>query len=81
MISASVVRAVQAAARAFGLAPEAVAGSIEAVPPVQFGVWAENEAPLAVLMAMRTQLRRSGLDGRVEGLDYAVLPWVMRRCG
>lgn len=30
---------------------------------------------------MRTQVRRAGMDGRVYGLDYAVLPLVMRQTG
>ena len=38
-------------------------------------------AALQVLLAMQTQLRRSGMERHIDGLDYAVLPWVMRRCG
>lgn len=34
-----------------------------------------------MLIAMRKQLRRSGLIGRVDGLDYGVLPWVMQQVG
>ena len=34
-----------------------------------------------VLVAMRKQLRRFGQFGRVGGLDYSVLPWVMQQVG
>jgi hypothetical protein len=30
---------------------------------------------------MSTQVRTAGINGRVLGFDYAVLPWVMRRLG
>ncbi len=30
---------------------------------------------------MRKQFRRSGRFGRVDGLDYNVLPWVMQQVG
>lgn len=30
---------------------------------------------------MSTQLRRVGQFGRVDGVDYAALPWVMRQIG
>lgn len=30
---------------------------------------------------MSTQLRTAGLNGRVIGFDYSVLPWVMRHLG
>lgn len=30
---------------------------------------------------MSTQLRTAGINGRIIGFDYAVLPWVMRRLG
>ena len=30
---------------------------------------------------MSTQVRMAGLNGRVIGFDYSVLPWVMRQIG
>jgi len=36
---------------------------------------------MSVLSAMQTQLRRSGMSGKVYGLDYSVLPWVMSQVG
>jgi hypothetical protein len=44
-------------------------------------VWGVNEVALVVLISMRTQLRRSGMNGRVQGLDYQPLPWVMQQLG
>lgn len=57
-----------------------IAQAVRAAPDV-FGVWPENLPAFNVLMAMQTQLRRSGIDRHLDGLDYNVLPWVMRRCG
>ena len=34
-----------------------------------------------LFIAMSTQVRTAGLNGRLIGFDYAVLPWVMRRLG
>ena len=36
---------------------------------------------MTVLIAMRKQFRRTGQFGRVVGLDYSVLPWVMQQVG
>ncbi|MFZ4537816.1 DUF1799 domain-containing protein [Propionivibrio sp.] len=73
----------QAALAAFGASAEAIAAAIEhgRCAPCPYALWPENEAPMNVLIAMRKQLRRSGMDGRVDGLDYAVLPWVMQQLG
>lgn len=45
-------------------------------PPDVLGVWPENWLPLQVFCAMDTQWR-TGVNG-ATGLDYAVLPVVMR---
>jgi len=45
---------------------------------VDFDIWPENEAPLAVLCAMQTQWLRGGMDGVIYGLNYSALPPVMR---
>jgi hypothetical protein len=48
---------------------------------LDFALWPENEAPLAVLRAMQTQWRTGGMSGGIVGLDYNVLPWVMQQLG
>ncbi len=62
---------------AFNLPP----GTLPIREVVEFEVWPENEAPLAVLIAMRGQRRYAGMDGRVIGLEYSALPWVMQQVG
>ena len=49
--------------------------------PEDFGLWPENEQAVNLFIAMSTQVRTAGINGRVLGFDYAVLPWVMRRLG
>lgn len=46
-----------------------------------FALWPENEAPLALLVRMQTQVRVAGANGVVIGIDYQSLPWVMRQVG
>ena len=56
----------------------------EATPEAEsadFRLWPENVGAIDLFLAMSTQLRTAGINGRVIGLDYAVLPWVMRRLG
>lgn len=36
---------------------------------------------LNALFAMRTQWRTAGMNGALVGLDYGVLPWVLRQIG
>ena len=45
---------------------------------VDLDIWPENEEPLKVLRAMRTQWLRAGMAGRVYALDYNAIPPVMR---
>lgn len=45
---------------------------------VDLDIWPENEIPLKVLRAMRTQWLRAGMAGRVYALDYSAIPTVMR---
>ena len=71
----------KAALAAFGADPEMIAEAIKAQRLQEFPLWPQNEAPMNVLIAMRSQLRRFGLNGRVDGLDYSALPWVMQRVG
>ena len=70
----------QAALTAFGADAETLAAALSRQPP-DFGLWADNEAPMRVLIAMRHQVRRAGMAGQVVGLDYGVLPWVMTQVG
>ena len=44
-------------------------------------LWPENELAIDLFLAMSTQLRTAGLNGRVIGFDYSVLPFVMRQLG
>ena len=71
----------RAALAAFGADAATIDAACRARGPVEFGLWPQNDLPMKVLLAMRTQLRRAGVYGRVVGLDYAVLPWVMRQVG
>lgn len=45
---------------------------------VDLEIWPENELPLDVLLAMKTQWLRGGMDGAVYALNYSALPPVMR---
>jgi hypothetical protein len=49
---------------------------LEVEPPEALLIWPENWLPLQVFVAMATQWR-TGVAG-ATGLDYAVLPLVMR---
>lgn len=44
-------------------------------------VWPDNLEAVNVFIAMLTQWRRAGMAGERVGLDYGVLPEVMRLCG
>ncbi|WP_203466391.1 DUF1799 domain-containing protein [Dechloromonas sp. TW-R-39-2] len=46
-----------------------------------FDLWPENDAPLSLLLAMQTQWRVGGMKGEPLGLDYSVLPFVMKQIG
>lgn len=61
-----------------GMTPEEIIKRIEAPPPDQ-AVWPEIWEALQVFIAMGTQWR-VGMNGPT-GLDYGVLPGVMRLCG
>lgn len=45
---------------------------------VDLDIWPENDLPLTVLRAMRTQWLRAGMAGRVYALDYNAISPVMR---
>lgn len=45
---------------------------------VDLDIWPENEMPLDVLIAMKTQWLRGGMDGAICGLNYGALSPVMR---
>ena len=45
-----------------------------------FGLWPENQRPVQVLAMMATQWRVSAMGGYM-GLDYNVLPFVLRTAG
>jgi hypothetical protein len=66
---------------AFGAAPADINAALAEQPSADFRLWPENEQAIDLFIAMSTQVRTAGLNGRVIGFDYAVLPWVMRRIG
>lgn len=70
-----------AALAAFGVDAASIAEALSGHEYAGFGVWPESEAPLTLLIAMRTQVRRGGMDGLVYGLDYGALPLVMQQIG
>ena len=63
-----------------GMTPDEIKRRVaeEAETDIDVGVWPENWAAFTVFEAMRTQWR-SGFSNPT-GLDYAALPFVMRRC-
>lgn len=62
---------------AMGMAPEEIKRRIEAEPE-EFPVWPENWDALGVFTRLATQWR-TGFAG-ATGLDYNVIPAVMRLC-
>jgi len=71
----------KAALAAFGASPEDIRQAVSANEVLDFGVWPDNETPLSLLLAMQTQWRTAGLEGRRIGLDYNALPFVIERLG
>lgn len=53
---------------------EAFAGVHQADVLPSGDYWPENETPLQLFIAMRTQWRTAGLGGVLTGLDYSALP-------
>ena len=52
-----------------------------AVRNADFELFEDNVIVVTVFHRMSTQWRTRGMDGALQGLDYGVLPWVMRMCG
>ena len=71
----------RAALEAFGAAPADIKAALENQAPADFPLWPENEQAIDLFIAMSTQLRTAGLNGRVIGFDYNALPIVMRALG
>lgn len=69
------------ALEAFGASAEDIQAALADRGPDIPSLWPENAPAFDLFLAMGTQLRTAGINGRVIGFDYAVLPWVMRQIG